>query len=148
MREVKLFYEFVKRGIAKKVRPDFKRGISFKAKAEKKNKLMQERLEKLGLTDESAEDYIESCYDIIMLLIRAKMYIDGYQSVGFGAHEAEVSYLRNLGFPEHDVQIADELRYFRNGMLYYATTLDKEYAQKVLSFLDQVYPQLVKIAEK
>src|SRR3989344_8009963 len=145
MRGVKLFEEFVKKGVAKKIHPDFKRAASFRAKAEKKNKLMRERLEKLGLTDESAEDYIETSYDIIMFLIRAKMYSDGYASSGVGAHEAEVSYLRNLHFTENEVQLADELRYFRNGILYYETILDKEYAKKVLAFLEVIYLKLKKI---
>ena len=57
------------------------------------------------------------------------MLLEGYNASGLGAHEAEVSYLRVLGFSENDVQFADQLRFFRNGMLYYGTMLDKEYAK-------------------
>ena len=56
-----------------------------------------------------------------MEIIRAKMLLRGYNASGYGAHEAEVSYLRNLDFNETDVQFLDQMRYFRNGMLYFIT---------------------------
>ena len=70
------------------------------------------------------------------------MLFEGYNAAGFGAHEAEVSYLRKLGFSEKDIQFADQLRYFRNGILYYGTTLDKEYAEKIIEFTKKIYPKL------
>ena len=79
-----------------------------------------------------------------MELIRAKMLLEGYNASGQGAHEAEVSYLRVLGFSEKDVQFADQMRFFRNGMLYYGKILDKEYAEKVVDFVKQTYPKLIK----
>ena len=148
MKEIKNFDEFIKNGIVKKVKPNPSRVISLKVKAEKKKGSLQERIDKIELTEGNAEDYIESCYDIIMLFIRAKMLSNGYKASGLGAHEAEVSYLRNMGFNENDIQFVDKLRYFRNGMLYYGTTLDKEYAQKVLDFFNQIYPKLKKLVEK
>ena len=57
------------------------------------------------------------------------MLLDGYGAVGQGAHEAEISYLKILGFAEIDVQFANQIRFFRNWMLYYGTILDKIYAQ-------------------
>jgi len=71
----------------------------------------------------------------------------GYSASGQGAHEAEVSYLRELGFSEKDVQFADQLRYFRNGILYYGTSIDKEYADKVLEFTKTVHSKLKKFLE-
>lgn len=147
MKEVKNFDEFIKNGIVKKVKPNPSRINDLNAKAEKKKESLQERIDKIELTEGNAEDYIESCYDIIMLFIRAKMHSNGYKASGLGAHEAEVSYLRNLSFSEGDIQFADQLRYFRNGMLYYGTTLDKEYAQKVLEFFNQIYPKLKKLVK-
>jgi len=83
-----------------------------------------------------------------MELIRAKMLIDGFKSSGYNAHEAEVSYLRNLGFPETDVRFANELRYIRNQIKYYGKITDSEYARKVLEFFDKTYPKLKKFLEK
>jgi len=70
------------------------------------------------------------------------MLLGGYNSSGVGAHEAEVSYLRVLGFKENDVQFTDQMRFFRNGMLYYGTRIDKEYAEKVILFTKANYSKL------
>ena len=88
--------------------------------------------------------FVKSCYDILMEIVRAKMLLDGYNASGFGAHEAEVSYLRILKFNENDVQFADQMRFFRNGMLYYGTILDKEYATKVIEFTKLSYSKMQK----
>ncbi len=78
-------------------------------------------IQKIKLSDSNANSFVKSCYDILMELIRARMILEGYNASGFGAHEAEVSYMRILGFNENDVQFTDQIRFFRNGMLYYGT---------------------------
>ena len=70
------------------------------------------------------------------------MLLDGFNAGGKGAHEAEVSYLRNLGFNEQEVQFTDQMRFFRNGMLYYGTIIDTEYAEKVIEFTKRNYIRL------
>jgi hypothetical protein len=50
----------------------------------------------------------------------------------------------NLGFNERDVEFLDQIRYFRNGMLYYGTILDAEYAKKVFDFMGRVIEELKK----
>lgn len=80
-------------------------------------------------------------------MIRAAMLIKGFSCSGQGAHEAEVSYMRNLGFSEHDLQFTDQLRYFRNGIVYYGKILDREYAKQVFEFLEKTCPKLKKMTE-
>jgi len=70
------------------------------------------------------------------------MFLKGYNASGNRAHEAEVAYMRLLDFKETEVQFADQMRYFRNGMIYYGTILDKEYAEKVILFTKQIYSKL------
>ncbi len=142
MRPTKRFEEYIKEGIVKKVKSNKERARSLLNESERKMSSLKRRLEKLGLNNEDANDYIGYCYDIMMQLLRAKLYLEGYSSGGQGAHEAEVSFLRVLGFNEKDVQFADQIRYFRNGILYYGTILDKEYAQKVIDFIENIYPKL------
>jgi len=79
-----------------------------------------------------------------MELIRAKMLKEGFNSLGKVAHEAEVSYLRKIGFNDKDVEFSDQLRYFRNGITYYGKIFDEEYAQKVFNYLRKIYPLLIK----
>ncbi len=134
MRYLKPFEEFIKDGVIKKVAVDKERAKSLILESERKTNSLDENLEKIGIKDENANDYVEYCYDIIMFLIRARLYSKGYASRGQGAHEAEVSFAREMGCNENDVQFLNQLRYFRNGILYYGKRLDKEYAEKVLEF--------------
>lgn len=145
MKGLKLFEEYIKEGITKQIKVDKERAKSLVAESERKITSLKEREEKLGIKDENANDYIEYCYDIIMHLIRAKLYLAGYSTKGQGAHEAEVAYLRIVGFTEKEVQFVNQMRYFRNGILYYGTSLDKEYAEKVIIFTKDIYPKLKKM---
>src|SRR3989338_679504 len=143
MSAVKGFNEFIKNRIVKLQTPDKSRAEFLIKEAENSYRLMLELIKKIKLDDDNANMFVKSCYDILMELIRAKMLLEGYNASGFGAHEAEVSYLRALQFSENDVQFADQIRFFRNGMLYYGTALDKEYAVKVIEFTKRVYPRLL-----
>ena len=142
MRSVKFFEEFIDDGIIKKVSVDKERAKSLILESERKMKSLNENIDKIGIKDDNANDYVEYCYDILMFLIRARLYSLGYSSRGQGAHEAEVSFARNMGFGETEVQFLNQLRYFRNGILYYGTRLDKEYAEKVLEFTKINYLKL------
>ncbi|MGB9748380.1 MAG: hypothetical protein ACP5OZ_00485 [Candidatus Woesearchaeota archaeon] len=143
MRPIRKFDEFIKEGIVKKQTPDKSRAEFLVNESKNAYKLLLIKIEKLGVSDDTANDLSKSCYDILMQLIRAKMLLDGYNATGIGAHEAEISYLVILKFNEKDIQFLDQLRYFRNGMLYYGTQLDKEYAVKVIDFTKRVYLKLM-----
>ena len=145
MRYLRSFGEFIKEGVVKKVRKDRERAKNLMLESERKLHSLNENLEKIGVKDSNANDYVEYCYDILLHLVRARLYSRGYSGSGQGAHEAEVSYARNLGFTEREVRFLDQLRYFRNGILYYGTRLDKEYAEKVIEFTMKNYPRLRKL---
>ena len=148
MKAIKNFDEFIKERIVKKQSVDKSRAEFLIKEAENSYNNLLEKIHKIGLSDNNANDFIKSCYDILMEIIRAKMLLEGYNASGLGAHEAEVSYLRILGFSENDVQFADQIRFFRNGMLYYGTLLDKVYADKVILFTKRVYVLLKRLVEK
>ncbi len=135
MKSLKQFEEYLEEGIVKKQTPDESRAESLLKESERKSDSLKLILNKIGITEENANDIMEYCYDIILNIARSKMLVKGYGSSGLGAHEAEVSYLRKMGFLESDVQFMNQLRYFRNGILYYGKRFDKEYAEKVIGFL-------------
>jgi hypothetical protein len=145
MRAIKAFDEFLKEGIVKRQKPDKSRAEFLIKEAEQDYSFLLKLIKRIGINDENANSIVKLCYDIIMELIRAKMFLDGFKASGVGAHEAEISYLRNLGFNEKDIQLADQLRYIRNGMLYYGTIIDKESAESTLDFLKNIYPKLKKL---
>lgn len=138
------FEDYLKQGIVKKQSPDRLRAISLIKETEKSYDSLMEIEKKIGINERNANHIIKNAYDIIMELVRAQMFIQGYSSVGKGAHEAEVSYLRKLNFPEHEVQFVNQLRYFRNGITYYGKQFDKEYAERVLNFLKKILAKLKK----
>lgn len=142
MKPLKNFEEFVKEGIIRKVAIDLNRAKSLILESERKINSLNENIEKVGIKDQNANDYVEYCYDILMFLIRSKLYKEGYSSIGQGAHEAEVSFARNLGLNEKETQFLNQVRYFKNGILYYGKRLDVEFAEKVLKFTKKIYPKI------
>ena len=145
---MKKFEEFIKENIVKKQGIDRSRAGFLIQESERSYRNLLEMINKLTIKDDNANTFIKSCYDILMEITRAKMLLDGYNASGFGAHEAEVSYLLVLGFSEKEVQFADQIRFFRNGMMYYGTSLDKIYAEKVIAFTKKMYPKLNEIINK
>ena len=72
MRAIKDFDMFINEGIVKKQKPDISRARYLIEEAEKSNKLLLIKIEKLGVDDQTANDFVKTCYDILMELIRAK----------------------------------------------------------------------------
>ena len=136
------FEEYLREGVVTQRHPDTSRAVSLGKESEQSESMMQRIVEAFGINDENANTIIKMAYDAIMSRIRAKMLAQGYVAAGTGAHMAEVAYLRKLGFSERDVQFCDQLRYFRNGVLYYGKTFDTEYADKVMQFTKRLGQQL------
>lgn len=137
---MKKFEEFVKNGNVKKQSPNKNRALALIKEAEDKRDFLDLSLKSISKDKMNANFIIDYCYDILMEIIRAKMFLDGYNAGN--SHEAEVSYLRVLGFSEADITFMDELRYYRNGTKYYGTILNKNYAEKSLSFMNKNYPKI------
>ena len=142
---MKEFEEFIKKKIIRKIYQNKSIARDLIEESERKDKSLKTILEKIGLSNENANDIIEYCYDIIITLIRAKLYLEGLKSSGEGAHEAEISYLRKLDFSESEARFMDELRYFRNRIKYYGKQFDQEYAEKVIQFLNNMKTKLKKL---
>ncbi len=142
MKPLKNFDEFIKDGTIKKISPDINRALFLKSEAEKRRIFLEEVKKKIGLSDGNANYIIENSYNILSELLRSKMLISGYSASGLGAHEAEVSFMRSLSFSDAEIIFMNDLRYFRNGILYYGKVLDKEYAQKVLEFMNKIFFKL------
>lgn len=145
MRPLKLFEEFLESGTVRKRAPDIARARSLIDEAEKRRKFLAEMLDKIGITDANANYFIENSYDMLLELLRAKLLTAGFYSSGEGAHEAEVAYMRDLKFDEKDVRFMNDLRYFRNGILYYGKDFDADYGKKVIEFSNRVYPKLLSL---
>ena len=49
---------------------------------------------------------------------------------------------KTLNFNTNHIRTIDQLRYFRNGILYYGKQFDKEYAEKITNLLEIIYNKL------
>ena len=145
MKGIKNFEEYIEDGTVNKIKPDINRAKFLRQEVDKRFDFLKVLLDRIGLKEDNANYFIENCYNILSELLRAKMLIDGHSASGFGAHEAEVAYMKNLCFPDSDVIFMNDLRYFRNGIQYYGKIIDKEYADKILSFTNKIAPKLKKL---
>ena len=144
---VRPFESFLRDGVVRRQHADLPRARSLRDEAERRHRFLGEQLRKIGISDENANYFVEQAYDTLMGLLRARMLCDGLKAAGAFAHEAEIAYLRTLGFSDPDVHAANELRYFRNGILYYGKQVNAEYARSVLAFLEQMRPRLLQLLE-
>ena len=94
----KEFEEYVKQGIIKKCSMNKPRAEFLIDEAEKALRGLNKRVEIMGIDEDNANSIIKDCYDIIMELIRANLFLTGYCSGGQFAHEAEVSSLKKMDF--------------------------------------------------
>ncbi|HIG93098.1 TPA: hypothetical protein HA242_05985 [Candidatus Woesearchaeota archaeon] len=142
---MKHFAEFVENGVIKRQTPNIERALSLIKEAEEKKQFLSICVKSIPPEKMNANFIVDYCYDILLELIRARMLKDGFNAGN--SHEAEVSYLRNINFSEGNVVFLNEMRYFRNGTKYYGTILIPAYAQKVLEFMNKIYPKLQELAK-
>lgn len=142
MKLPKEFEYYVKKGIIRKSAPDKPRAEFLIEESQTSLEGLNERVKIIGINNKNANSIIKDCYDILMEMIRAKLFLAGYSSSGNYGHEAEISYLNELKFPENDISFLNELRYFRNSITYYGKILDKEYAKKVYDSLSKIIKKL------
>jgi len=127
---MKDFKEFLRVGEARRQRPNIDRAKSLITEATQKKAYLELTIKTIPKGKRNPNVIAEQCYDIIMEILRAKMFLDGYTAGN--SHEAEVSYMKILGFNESETRYMDELRYYRNGTKYYGTILNIEYANKII----------------
>jgi len=135
---MKLFEEYLEEGVVKRQSPDEARARALIKESRIADTILRDLIKLRGVTDENANHIIKNAYDSIMELVRAAMLKAGYGATGRGAHAAEVAYLAELGFDATEIEFADRLRYYRNGILYYGKSFDADYARRVLDFLEKV----------
>ena len=136
------FERYINKNIARKTKPDKQKAEFLINESETSLRGVKKRLDLMGIDDDNVNSIVKDCYDIIMELVRAKLLLDGYVASGNYAHESEISYLRKLNFLDSEILFLNELRYSRNSITYYGKILDKEYAEKVVEFLNDIYPKL------
>lgn len=139
---LKEFEEYLKLGIVKRQSINLDRAKALLKESEEKFSFLKLSLSKINAIKVYPNFIIDYSYDILMEIIRAKMFSEGYNSGN--SHEAEVSYLKLLGFSDSELRQMDELRYNRNRIKYYGTNFEEEYSNIILNFLESIYPRIKK----
>lgn len=142
------FEEYILEEVVRKIPQNKSKAKDLFEESERKEKMLNKIIKMIGMSEENANDILEYCYDIILYLIRSNLYLEGFKSSGEGAHEAEISYLLEMGMSESDSKAVDELRYFRNGIKYYGKRFSKEYALRIVSLMNKILPSLKETAKK
>lgn len=142
MRLPKDFESYVREGMIRRTAINKERAGFFINESEISYGGLKKRVGVMGIDRENSNSIIKDCYDIILELIRAKLLLEGYVSSGNYAHEAEISYLKVLGFGDNDLSFLNELRYNRNSIMYYGKLLDRDYAALVFEYLEKIYNDL------
>ena len=66
MRAIKTFEEFIKENVVKIQLPDKSRAEYLIKESEESYELLERKIQLLVVSDKTANDFIKSCYDIIM----------------------------------------------------------------------------------
>ena len=140
---MKDFKEFLALKVVNKQMPNKERAISLIEESKKKKEYMETTIKLIPKQKWNSNVIVDQCYDILIELIRAKLFLDGYNSKS--SHEAEVSYMKIIGFSEAETKQMDELRYYRNGTKYYGTVLNIGYAEMTIEFMNKIYQKLLRI---
>lgn len=142
---MKDFNEYISKEIVRKRSPNKERADSLIEDSDKRRFFFNQIIEKIEINDSNANYIIEQVYDILIELIRAKTFLDGYEASGNYAHEAEVSYLKEINFSELERNTMDNIRKFRNGIKYYGRRYAKNEAEESIKFMNSILPKLKKL---
>ncbi|HLC20444.1 MAG TPA: hypothetical protein VJK72_05975, partial [Candidatus Nanoarchaeia archaeon] len=85
MKAIRSFDDLIKDRIVKTQSIDRSRAEFLKKESENSYCNLLEKIRLIKLTDKNANDFVKSCYDIMMELLRAKMLLNGYNASGIGA---------------------------------------------------------------
>ena len=139
------FKEYLEVGIVRKRSLNINRAENLIKNSKGRKDLLDRVLLKVEIKESDANYIIEQVYDILIELIRAKLFLDGFEASGNNAHEAEVSYLKELNFLDEEISLMNELRTFRNGVKYYGKQYTLEQSELSIKFLNSILPKLKKI---
>jgi hypothetical protein len=141
------FQYYVEQEVVKKHLPQISRAEFLINESSKSIVGLNRNISKIGIDEFNANSIIKDIQDIVLEMIRAKMLLEGLSASGNNAHEAEVAYMKVLGFSDADVSEVNELRKARNSITYYGKMYETDYAKKVNILLKNIYPKLKKICE-
>ena len=99
------------------------------------------------LPKETPYKILEEFYEVIVQLITAIMYIDGYKTL---SHISLIEYLRKNynNFKAHEINVIDTLRKFRHGTVYYGKKEGSEFLVNNKELIETVIDKLITVIKR
>jgi len=90
---------------------------------------------------------VEGYYEVAKELITAILFIDGYKTL---SHKDLIEYIKiNYDdFSEMDISLLNELRIYRNKIVYYGVNIQPEYLQRNSININKIISRLTKNCER
>jgi len=88
---------------------------------------------------------LEMAYEAVIELIDALLALKGYKS---WSHEANIAFLRKLGFAETEIKRLDLSRRRRHSSKYYGVFFSKEEAREEVNELEKAFKKLLREVRK
>ncbi len=104
-------------------------------------KIASERLT-LAKKLENPNFKLEMSYEAIIECIEAIMSLKGYKSY---SHEANIAFLKNIGFQESEIIKIDNLRKLRHRSKYYGESISKEVSKNAIKVAEITIQKLINL---
>ncbi|MBU2634129.1 MAG: hypothetical protein KJ674_02705 [Nanoarchaeota archaeon] len=107
---------------------------------------MIKQIDKLKFPSNITKEY----YDVIRELISIILLLDGYKTVGEGAHKKLIEYLESnyKQFTKHEISIIDDLRIIRNKISYNGFFVNEDYIERNLNYFYNIIKKLKGLINK
>lgn len=123
-----------------------------KEKAKSILKMVESTLGMIKTIDKSEfpSNITKEYYEVIRELISVIMLLDGYKTVGEGAHKRMIEYLEYnyKNFSKSEIFLIDDLRVIRNKIAYDGFFVKKNYVDRKLKEIQKVIKKLKQVINK
>ncbi len=106
------------------------------------------RLKKIRTFNKKTESplIVEGYYEVAKELITAILFVDGFKTL---SHKDLIEYIRtNHNLSGTEINLLNELRKYRNKIVYYGINIQPEYLQRNSTDVNQIISKLTKICER
>lgn len=123
-----------------------------KEKAESILRMVETTIEMIGSIDKSRfpSNVTKEYYEVIRELISTILLLDGYKTMGEGAHKRMIEYLEShyKEFQDNEISLIDDLRIVRNKIAYDGFFVRVDYVQRKMSDIHDIIRKLKKIISR
>ena len=128
-----------------RITPNKEKALSILKMVEKTTKM----IEKIDL-NEFPSNVTKEYYEVIREMITIVLLLDGYKTIGEGAHKRQIEYLEDnyRQFEKSEITLIDDFRKIRNKVAYDGFFVKEDYIKRKLAAITSIIEKLRKIINK